>query len=109
LEFSFSLLRNSRGACSILQKRTNTMALVPIKTASTTGYCDCIHGCYELASLRDEDTGKSFCPRCAKEHLEMNAGIGLPQPAPSKVSANTGSPAATPQIPRSADPPGRLR
>ena len=58
------------------------MALVPIKTASTTGYCDCIHGCYELASLRDEDTGKAFCPRCAKEHLEMNVGIGLPQPAP---------------------------
>src|SRR5229473_1976597 len=68
------------------------MALVPIKTASTTGYCDCIHGCYELASLRDEDTGKSFCPRCAKEHLDMNVGIGLPQPAPNKVSANTGSP-----------------
>jgi hypothetical protein len=51
------------------------MALVPIKTASTTGYCDCIHGCYELASLRDEDTGKSYCPRCSKEHLEMNAGL----------------------------------
>ncbi len=85
------------------------MALVPIKTASTTGYCDCIHGCYELASLRDEDTGKSYCPRCAREHLEMNAGIGLPQPAPSKVSANSGSPAATPSIPRPADPPGRLR
>src|SRR5258707_4548144 len=45
-------------------------SLVPIKTASTTGYCDCIHGCYELASLRDEDTGKSFCPRCAKERSE---------------------------------------
>ena len=38
------------------------MALVPIKTASITGYCDCIHGCYEFASLRDEDTGKGFCP-----------------------------------------------
>jgi len=36
------------------------MALVAIKTASITGYCDCIHGCYELASLRDEDTGKAF-------------------------------------------------
>ena len=54
------------------------MALVPIKTASTTGYCDCIHGCYELASLRDEDTGKGYCPACAKDHLAMNAGIGLP-------------------------------
>ena len=40
------------------------MALVPIKTASTTGYCDCIHGCYELASLRDEDTGKGYCSAC---------------------------------------------
>jgi hypothetical protein len=85
------------------------MALVAIKTASITGYCDCIHGCYELASLRDEDTGKSFCPRCAKEHQEMNIGLGLPQPAPSKVSANSGTPSSTPHIPRPADPPGRLR
>ena len=61
------------------------MALVVIKTASMTGYCDCIHGCYEFASLRDEDTGKGFCPQCAKEHLEMNAGIGLPQPAPQDI------------------------
>jgi hypothetical protein len=109
LEFRRRGLRKLRGACNILQKRTYTMALVGIKTASTTGYCDCIHGCYELASLRDEDTGKSYCPRCAKEHLEMNAGIGLPQPAPSKISANSGSPAVTPHIPPSADPPGRLR
>ncbi len=85
------------------------MALVPIKTASTTGYCDCIHGCYELASLRDEDNGKAYCPRCSKEHLEMNAGLGLPQPAPSKVVANSGTLPATPTTPRSADPPGRLR
>jgi hypothetical protein len=85
------------------------MALVAIKTASTTGYCDCIHGCYEFASLRDEDTGKGFCPQCAKEHLEMNVGIGLPQPAPNKISANSGEPSVTPHIPPSADPPGRLR
>ena len=52
------------------------MALVPIKTASETSYCDCIHGCYELASLRDEDTGKGYCPECAKEHLELNQGRG---------------------------------
>src|SRR6266436_1114503 len=44
----------------------HTMALIPIKTASETGYCDCICGCYELASLRDEDTGKGYCPACAK-------------------------------------------
>ena len=68
------------------------MALVAIKTASITGYCDCIHGCYELASLRDEDTGKAFCPRCAKEHLEMNVGLGLPQPAPIKVTARKSGP-----------------
>jgi hypothetical protein len=39
----------------------------------------------------------------------MNVGIGLPQPAPNKVTANSGSPSATPHIPPSADPPGRLR
>jgi hypothetical protein len=85
------------------------MALVPIKTASTTGYCDCICGCYELASLRDEDTGKGYCPRCGKEHLELNKGIGLPQPAPSKTTASTAQPSALPAIPEPADPPGRLR
>ena len=86
------------------------MALVPIKTASETGYCDCIHGCYELASLRDEDTGKGYCPRCAKEHLEMNQGVGLPNPAPSKLPACADAPPPpTPRVPDPADPPGRLR
>ena len=85
------------------------MALVPIKTASETGYCDCVCGCYELASLRDEDTGKGFCPRCAKEHLELNAGVGIPQPAPSKLSPNASGPGLTAAIPDPADPPGRLR
>ena len=85
------------------------MALVPIKTASETGYCDCIHGCYELASLRDEDTGKGYCPECAKEHLELNQGVGLPQPAPSKLPASTSPSSATPHIPAPADRPGRLR
>ncbi len=84
------------------------MALVPIKTASTTGYCDCIHGCYELASLRDEETGKGFCPRCAKEHLELNAGLGLPQPASSHTPMAK-PPAVSPRLPETADPPGRLR
>jgi hypothetical protein len=85
-----------------------SMALVPIKTASATGYCDCIHGCYELASLRDEDTGKGYCPRCAKEHLDLNKGIGLPQPAPSKIVASDAAPSTHPLIPATADPPGRL-
>lgn len=85
------------------------MALVPIKTASTTGYCDCIHGCYELANLRDEDTGKAYCPRCAKEHLEMNQGVGLPHPAPNKISASQAPPTAHPWVPGAADPPGRPR
>ncbi len=85
------------------------MTLVPIKTASVTGYCDCIHGCYELASLRDEDTGKGYCPRCAKEHLELNRGVGLPQPAPSKLTADTPPAAGSPHLPEPADPPGRLR
>ena len=56
------------------------MALVPIKTASETGYCDCICGCYELASLRDEDTGKGYCPACGKDHVDLNAGVGIPLP-----------------------------
>jgi len=84
------------------------MALVPIKTASATGYCDCIHGCYELASLRDEDTGKGYCPQCAKTHLELNKGLGLPEPAPGKIEASQGQPPAYPPIPSPADPPGRL-
>ena len=85
------------------------MALVPIKTASWTGYCDCICGCYELASLRDEDTGKSFCPRCAQEHLQMNQGLGLPQPPPAKT-AESGAPSdRLAPMPAAADPPGRLR
>jgi hypothetical protein len=83
------------------------MALVPIKTASTTGYCDCIHGCYELASLRDEETGKGYCPRCGKEHLEMNRGVGLPQPPPNKEPDGDSSYSAP--MPAAADPPGRLR
>jgi hypothetical protein len=84
------------------------MALVPIKTSSGTGYCDCICGCYDLVSLRDEETGKGYCPRCAKEHLEMNRGVGLPQPPPSKLPEGKG-PIASPHTPEPADPPGRLR
>lgn len=85
------------------------MALVPIKTASETGYCDCICGCYELASLRDEDTGKGYCPACGKDHLELNTGIGLPNPAPVKVSANAPGSRSSASMPAPADPPGRLR
>ena len=84
------------------------MPLVAIKTASETGYCDCVCGCYELASQRDEDTGKGYCPACAKNHLDWNVGVGIPQPAPAKVSANNGSGAAAP-LPPGADPPARLR
>ena len=85
------------------------MALIPIKTASETGYCDCICGCYELASLRDEDTGKGYCPACAKDHVELNAGVGIPQPAPAKVSANPAGSLKAARMPIPADPPGRLR
>ena len=85
------------------------MALVPIKTASETGYCDCICGCYELASLRDQDTGKGYCPACGKYHLELNAGAGIPQPAPAHVSPNASGSQRTAAMPSPADPPGRLR
>jgi len=84
------------------------MALVAIKTASITGYCDCVCGCYELASQRDDETGKGYCPRCAKEHLELNRGVGLPQVAPSKLPDGDAS-AAPLAMPETADPPGRLR
>lgn len=84
------------------------MALVPIKTASTTGYCDCVCGCYELASQRDEETGKGYCPTCAKEHLHMNRGIGLPQLPPCKLPDKEGSHLSS-RTPAAADPPGRLR
>jgi len=85
------------------------MALIPIKTASETGYCDCICGCYELASLRDEETGKGYCPSCGKEHLEMNTGVGLPNPAPVKLSPNAPGNCSSAGMPAPADPPGRLR
>ena len=85
------------------------MPLVPIKTASETGYCDCICGCYELASLREEDTGKGYCPACAKNHIDWNTGVGIPQPAPAKLPADNGSVAAVTPLPPGADPPARLR
>ncbi|HXN22959.1 MAG TPA: hypothetical protein VOA41_09495 [Candidatus Dormibacteraeota bacterium] len=86
------------------------MALVPIKTASETGYCDCVCDCYELANQRDEDTGKGYCPRCAKEHFDLNKGVGISNPSPSKVTPNTsGTRSPTPYAPEPADPPGRLR
>lgn len=85
------------------------MALVPIKTASETGYCDCVCGCYELASQRDEDTGKGYCPVCAKEHLERNAGVGIPQPAPAKIAESADTNAQVKPLPYCADPPARLR
>ena len=86
------------------------MALVPIKTSARTGYCDCICGCYDPVSLRDEETGKSSCPRCAKEHLEMNQGLGIsaasafqdrPEPARPRetgADANARRPARTPAL-----------
>jgi hypothetical protein len=83
--------------------------MIPIKTASETGYCDCICGCYELASLRDEDTGKGYCPACAKNHVDLNAGVGIPQPAPAKVSPNPAGNHASAGMPSPADPPGRVR
>jgi hypothetical protein len=85
------------------------MALIPIKTASETGYCDCICGCYELASLRDDETGKGYCPACAKDHLEWNAGVGISQPAPVNVTANSAGNNKSAAMPSPADPPGRLR
>jgi hypothetical protein len=74
------------------------MALVPVKTSAGTGYCDCICGCYELCVLRDEETGKVFCQRCANEHLERNRAIARKIPQPNRS-------AATPPLPPGAKPP----
>jgi len=84
------------------------VGFVPIKTASATGYCDCVHGCYELANFRDEETGKGYCPRCASEHQEMNRGVGIPQPPPSHQPESI-KPELKIDFPETADPPGRLR
>ena len=85
------------------------MALVPIKTSAGTGYCECIHGCYELVSLRDEQTGQAFCPRCAQEHLEMNRGLGIPHPPPAHLPDPKDEADQLVPMPDAADPPGRLR
>ncbi len=60
------------------------MALVPIKTSMGTGYCDCICGCYELGALRDDELNRSFCRRCAEEHIERNRELvkKIPKPGP---------------------------
>lgn len=84
------------------------MALVPIKTSTGTGYCDCICGCYDLVALRDEESGKGFCARCAKEHLERNRGVGLRQRPPSQEPVGA-TPDHLPGVPEPADPPGKLR
>lgn len=84
------------------------MALVVIKTSTANGYCECICGCYELASQRDEDSGKGYCPRCAKEHLEMNRGIGLPRRPPVRLATSSAAASAA-TVPPPASPPGRLR
>ena len=74
------------------------MALVAIKTSTGTGYCDCICGCYELCSLRDEETGRGYCYRCAEEHIERNREVikHIPHPQP---------PAASLTLPPGAKPP----
>ncbi len=85
------------------------MALVPIKTSAGDGYCECICGCYDLVSLRDEETSKSYCPRCAKEHLELNQGVGIARVAPARTTPSEQAPRVNPPVPDAADPPGRLK
>ncbi len=52
------------------------MALVPITTSMGNGRCLCVCGCQEIHSLRDDETGRWYCQRCAKEHLERNQKLG---------------------------------
>jgi len=75
------------------------MALVPIKTSTGSGYCDCICGCYELVALRDEESGRSYCARCAEQHFERNRE--LLRSLPKKL----GSAAQSPALPPAAKPP----
>lgn len=84
------------------------MALVAIKTSAGTGYCDCVCGCYNLVSLRDEETSKNYCPACAKDHLDLNRGVGIARVAPSRGEAAPHV-LVVPVVPEAADPPGRLR
>lgn len=84
------------------------MALVAIKTSAGNGYCQCLCGCYNLANLRDDATGKAYCAACGKDHLERNAGIGLAKLPPSHAPDLPGN-APAPPTPAPADPPGRLR
>lgn len=75
------------------------MAVVAIKTSTGTGYCDCICGCYELASLRDDETGRGYCYRCAEQHLERNRELVLKIPKPGPPTAGVSS------LPPGAKPP----
>lgn len=79
------------------------MALVAVKTSAGTGYCDCICGCYELCVLRDEETGKVFCQRCGKEHIERNREIAKKIPQPGRSSSDS------PSLPPGAKPPALQR
>lgn len=74
------------------------MALVPIKTSVGTGYCDCICGCYELSAMRDEESGKGFCPRCAEEHMDRNRAVIEKLPKAEAAGAY-------PSLPPGAKPP----
>ena len=91
------------------EERCKALRIVTLVGDELTRNLDCIRGGYELASLRDEDTGKGYCPACGKDHLELNTGIGLPNPAPVKVSANAPGSGLSASMPAPADPPGRLR
>jgi hypothetical protein len=64
------------------------MALVGIKTSTGTGYCDCICGCYELCQLRDDQTNRGYCQRCATEHIGRNRAVLEKIPAPKAPSSN---------------------
>jgi len=63
----------------------------------------------KMYPLRAEYTGKRYCLVCAKDHLELNAAAGIPQPAPVHVTANSPSNGKSAAMPSPLDPPGRLR
>jgi hypothetical protein len=48
-------------------------------------------------------------PARAKEHLELNAGAGIPQPAPVHLTDSSPSNGQSAAMPSPGDPPGRPR
>lgn len=81
------------------EERCKALRIVTLLGDELTKNLDCIRGGYELASLRDEDTGKGYCPAGGKDHLELNTGIACQIPRLSKFLSMRREAAAPPPCP----------